>query len=59
MRNPMANVAITIRRPRRIALDDMLCFASYELSSRRDGHFRWALELARLDRDSHDSGVGF
>jgi hypothetical protein len=25
IRNPMANVAITIRRPRRIALDDMLC----------------------------------
>jgi hypothetical protein len=33
IRNPIANVAINTRRPRRIALDDMPCFASYELSS--------------------------
>ena len=38
-RNPMANVAISTRRPRRIALDDMSVFDSYELSSRSDQPF--------------------
>jgi hypothetical protein len=57
--NPMANVAISIRRPRRIALDDMAVSLPKSFFYESDGHLKWAVERTRMDTDSHDSGVGF
>jgi hypothetical protein len=59
IRNPMANVAITIRRPRRIALDDMAVSLPESFFHESDGHLQWAVERTRMETDSHDSGVGF
>jgi hypothetical protein len=42
--NPMANVAISTRRPRRIALDDMAVSLPKSFFHERAGHLEWAVE---------------